>query len=535
MDAIFWGGIQRFVEALTEAAPTILVGLVLAAIFQRLLGPDGTRRLFGHGTRSGLVRAWALGMLLPVCSLGVIPVARELKRIGLSTGTVLAFALAAPLFNPLSVLYGLSLSEPLVIFAFAMASLLVVTAVGVAYDRLFPEGVIAEAPRPAVRYGPRRMVALLVAAARELVGPTTAYIGLGLLGVVLLNALVPAGSLMNRMERTNPYAVLEMTAVAIPAYATPMVAMSQLGSMFQHGNSVAAAFVLLTLGAGLNLGLIAWMVGAYGVRRAALWLGGLVVVVVGLAVLMDAPLTPRGVEPAGHTHAFDIYCCPFHPGGGSLEAVRRELADEVLPHELKALGVLAGLALVGLSLRRLDRTWRIDDWLEQTAPEGLAERPRSRFDLTIPGPVLGGIGLAGLIAFSVMACYTYYPPADQIFEDLGILKAEVLSAATSGNADHANYFIPMYQDWVRRLQVSVYLREGHLSAYRRTKARVLIDKVERLKHAVDDRDAEEVRHYFSAVTVAHRRLRTAFGPAGPPAPVPAATPRSAQGAAPPRR
>ena len=45
-----------------------------------------------------------------------------------------------------------------------------------------------------------------------------------------------------------------MAGVAIPAYVTPLVAMSQLGSMFQHANSVGAASVLLTLAPGSTWG-----------------------------------------------------------------------------------------------------------------------------------------------------------------------------------------------------------------------------------------------------------------------------------------
>lgn len=512
MDAIFWGGLQRFIEALTEAAPTILVGLVVAAILQRLLGSTGTRKLFGHGTRWALPRAWAIGMLLPVCSLGVIPVARQLRRAGLSAGTILAFALTAPLFNPLSVLYGLSLSEPVVIFSFATASLLVVTVVGVLFDRLFPGNAEPEPEAAPVRSGPRRMIALVASGAREMAGPSTGDILIGLLGVVALSAVLPPGSLMSRMERSNPYAAIEMTAAAIPAYATPMVAMSQLGSMFQHGNSVAAAFVLLTFGAGLNLGLLAWICRTYGLKRSALWMFGLLVSVLGLALLMAEPLTPRGVQPAGHTHAFDIYCNPFHPGTASFAEVARKLSEEVMSHELKAVGVLAALGIVGLGLGRLDRRWRLEDWLEQVPDPSAGSRERPRFDVAIPGAMLGGIALLGLIVFSVMACYTYYPPPEQIFDDLNIIKTEVLSAALAGQVQHAEYFIPLYQDWTRRLQVSVYLREGHLSPYRRMKARVLIDKVERLKHAVQEGDNQEVRQYFDAVTQAHRRMRRSYLP-----------------------
>ena len=49
--------------------------------------------------------------LLPVCSIGVIPILREMKRIGIRPGAITAFALSAPLFNPLSLMYGLTLSR----------------------------------------------------------------------------------------------------------------------------------------------------------------------------------------------------------------------------------------------------------------------------------------------------------------------------------------------------------------------------------------------------------------------------------------
>ena len=82
IENIFWGGVLRFSQALVQAAPTIFVGLIVAGIFRRLLGHENTRRLFGCGTRRELLQAWLIGMLLPVCSLGVIPIAREMRARG---------------------------------------------------------------------------------------------------------------------------------------------------------------------------------------------------------------------------------------------------------------------------------------------------------------------------------------------------------------------------------------------------------------------------------------------------------------------
>jgi uncharacterized membrane protein YraQ (UPF0718 family) len=507
--AIFWGAVLRFAQAVIQATPTILVGLVVAGIFRRLLGHENTRRLFGTGTWRELPQAWCLGMLLPVCSLGVIPIARELRRARISGGAILAFAMTAPLFNPLSMLYGLTLSEPFVILSFAFCTVLVVTIVGLIWNRLFPDTVIEEPSPPPVAYGLRRMAAIVVLAAREIVGPSLGFILIGLLGVVLLSVVLPRGSLQATMEHTNPYAPVAMTLVAIPAYTTPLAAMSQLGSMFQHANSVGAAFVLLTLGAGINLGLIAWVLRTHGVPRGLAWLAMLVTVVLGLAYATEKPLFPSEIEPAGHTHAFDIYCRPFDPGERDLAPrVLAKLQEDPQPFERVGLIVLASLVVTGLVLRGLDRRWRVEDWLER-----LPERPdraRSGLDITIPAPILGVIALAGLVGLSVVGCYAYYPSASEVFEEMTSLRAEVLTAALSGNQKHAEHFIPVWDDWTRRLQVGVFLREGTLSPYRRTKAKVFRDRLEFLKHAVQENDKDEIREYVGKVSAAYGRMRRAY-------------------------
>jgi uncharacterized membrane protein YraQ (UPF0718 family) len=507
--AIFWGAVLRAAQALVQAAPTILVGLVVAAVFRRLLGHEGTRRLFGSGTRRELLQSWLVGMLLPVCSLGVIPIAREMRRARVSGGAILAFAMTAPLFNPLSMLYGLTLSAPFVILSFAFCTMIVVTAVGAAWNRLFPGSTYEEEPPLPVEYGAKRMIAIVVAAGREVTGPSIAYIVIGLLGVALLSIALPRGSLQSTMEHTNPYAPLAMTAVAIPAYATPLVAMSQLGSMFQHANSVGAAFALLTLGAGINLGLIVWISRGYGLVRCAAWLLLLIGVVLSIAYAIEEPLHPREIEPAGHTHAFDIYCQPFEAGQHEpAHAVVAKLKQDLRPFERVSLTVLLSLVGVGAVLRALDRRWRIEAWLERASPPaGACRRP---LDFVVPAPVLGGLALAGLVVMSVIGCYAYYPPTYEVFDEMSILRAEVLTAAMSGNTKHAAHFIPRWDDWTRRLQVGVVLREGSLTPYRRMKAKIFRDRLELLKHAVEEGDTDEARELVNSVDRAYGRMRRVY-------------------------
>jgi hypothetical protein len=300
-----------------------------------------------------------------------------------------------------------------------------------------------------------------------------------------------------------------MAGVAIPAYASPMTAMAQLGSMFQHANSVGAAFVLLTLGAGINLGLIAWVLRKYGPLRGLAWLVVLLAVVLAIAYAIEEPLYPREITPPGHTHAFDMYCRPFHPGESRpAQVVAAKLRESLQPFERVSLVVLGSLVAAGLAFRALDRRWRIESWLER--PPRPSDRPPGWLDLTVPAPALGGAALVGLVALSIVGCYAFYPTPAEVFEEMTILKAEVLTAATSGDRKHVEHFVPVWDDWTRRLQVGAFLREGSLSPYRRMKAKVFRDRLELLKHAVEEGDRDETKDFVAQVSKAYSGMRRAF-------------------------
>lgn len=507
IETLIGGFVLRFLQSLFSAAPFILAGLVIAGVFYRLMGREMTSRLFGGNSKRSLAQAWLVGMLLPVCSLGVIPVIREMRRMGLKGGTILAFAMSAPLFNPLSVLYGLTLSEPLAIIAFAFCSLIVVTGVGYVWDRLFPDSGAAETSTTEVSYGIKRMIAIGVAAAREAGGVSALYILIGLIGVSLLGVIVPSGGLQHAMNGDNPIAPLTMTAVAVPVYATPMLAMSQLGMMFQHANSPGAAFVLLVLGAGMNLGLVIWMFRQYGWKRSAVWFGLLLIVVLSLAYGVDRPLFPHEIDPADHTHAFDIYCRPFADAVPNVvSAVMLKLKQDTQAFELYATALLGGIVLIGVLLNILDRKHRIETWLERK-PE--VSEP-SKFDVVVPGSVLGGLVLVGLVIASVVGCYAYYPPPDEVVEEMRIAKAEALGSALSGDAVHSKYWIEICDDWSRKLEVGTFLRDWKLSEYHRMKARIYREQLELLEHEFEDNEPEEVRRLVAKIGRTQIRLTAAY-------------------------
>lgn len=514
-EAIFWGTCLRITQAALQAAPFIFTGLCIMGLFHRLMGQQHTRWLFGSNSIASLLQAWIIGLLLPGCSLGAIPIVKQLRRSGIAAGTILAFALSSPLFDPLSILYGLTLSKPFTIVAFALCSLVVVTISGSVFDRFFPE-VEPECPEPpATPHGIKRLLAILVVMARESVSSTAGYIAIGLAGVGMLSVMLPPGSLQRTMAHDNPWSPLVMTAIAIPAYATPMTAMGQLGSMFQHGNSIGAAFILLVFGAGLNLGLLAWIIRNYGVKKSLVWMGLMLAIVLGLSYGIERPLYPKELEAADHTHAFDTYCQPFasfatSPSGGYPAEIWRRIRLETQPHEIAGAAMLVLMVGLGGLLSWLDRYWVIETWLNRPT-EPASSRERRTWDITIPGPVLAGIGLLTIIAFSVVGCYAYYPTPSETLDEMNLAKTEALGAALTGHREHALHWIPVCESWNRRLQVGAYLRHWQLSDYHRMKAQVFRDRLEALEHMVENRDSgEEIRRQIALTSRAFVRLSTAY-------------------------
>ena len=122
------------------------------------------------------------------------------------------------------------------------------------------------------------------------------------------------------------------------------------------------------------------------------------------------------------------------------------------------------------------------------------------------------IAFLGLVIASVFGCFLYYPPREQIFKEMRFVHTEVFSAANSGQFEAALYWAPIYEDWNRKLMVSEYLRGRPVTRYQRMKSRILSDRLERLKHELEDQKLESCREMVIPMNRSFERLKSAFRP-----------------------
>jgi uncharacterized membrane protein YraQ (UPF0718 family) len=506
MSMLILGPLVRIAQAFLHAAPTVLVGILVAAILRVLIRREQTSALFGGRSWRQLPQAWGLGMLLPVCSLGAIPIMSELRRAGIQGGTIMAFGLTAPIFNPVSLLYGLSLSRPLVILSICVCSFVIVTIVGASWDYIFATPPVAQEKNPRFPYGLRRILGVGLTVLRLGWNRDTVWMMLGIFGVGLLSLALAPNSLQQSAEHDDPLAAWRMAAIALPAYVTPMEAMVQLSNMFQHGNSIAAAFTLLILGTGMNLGVVAWSFHHFRGSKTLAWLLITIGLVLGMGYLLNAWLYPQGIIPEGHTHAFDSFCRPELPTPGSAMAAALSLiVDQTQVHEGAAVAAW-GLLVVGGFV-----VWRLDPhqgW-EHKLLGDIATPPTSTTygDLVLPTWLVATLGLGGLLAASIFGCFVFYPPPPVVYRDIMAANAEVCSRVAAGDTRGAMLWLHIYEDQLNKLKVGSTIRGQTLSPYQSRKIEELEVALEELEHAMADAHTSEAKEIAGTVARTCYELR----------------------------
>ncbi len=132
MNTIWWG---------------ILVGIIMVGVLSKIPREFVISALGSNAGISGIVRATLAGVLLDLCSHGVLMVGAKLYERGVNIGQIMAFLIASPWnsFSLTLVLFAL-IGLPWTL-AFVLLSMLIAIIVGLIFDRLVKHGVLPSNPQ----------------------------------------------------------------------------------------------------------------------------------------------------------------------------------------------------------------------------------------------------------------------------------------------------------------------------------------------------------------------------------------------------
>lgn len=302
------GPAHVFLQLAMESAPALLLAYLLVGICHAFLPTDWLRSMT-RGSRFGqALRGVAVGLPLPVCSCGVVPIYRELMRQGTALAAGLAFLVATPELELAAVMLTWRLmGAEVAIVRVAMAAVL---ALGVGV-------LVASLARPWSRPEPATDDALPAAvdapwrerwrlALRFGFGPAVDGTATWILAGLLLSAVLMP--FVDREWIASLPAGIDVPVAALlglPLYvcatgSTPLAVM-----LLVQGLSPGAVLAFLLTGPATNVTTFGVLTRLHGLRTAAIfalamWLGA---VGLGYAAnwLLPAPRIPT-LDADGHSH-----------------------------------------------------------------------------------------------------------------------------------------------------------------------------------------------------------------------------------------
>ena len=90
-----------FLGLTMEAIPFIVIGVTISAIIAKYVNSSWVRKYKSKNYFISHIQSMFIGLFLPVCQCGNVPLAKRLSIIGFKPSEVITFMLAAPIFNPL--------------------------------------------------------------------------------------------------------------------------------------------------------------------------------------------------------------------------------------------------------------------------------------------------------------------------------------------------------------------------------------------------------------------------------------------------
>ncbi len=329
--------VRQFLWAFTASAPYFLLGLLVAGIL-RVFVPDALLiRWLGGSRRRSVLVASLLGVPLPICSCGIVPLSITLRRKGAGRGATMAFLISTPETGvpSIALTWGLlgplmAVVRPLVSWITALLAGLFIEAADDEADdpteqESFPDGDSGETatddtcscddtgscsagtdadtateaatdpdPEPDTSGVTPRIREALRYGFVELLSELSLWLLVGLALTAVIAAAVPDGVFEGKLLGTGLPAMLLAIAIGLPLYmcasgSTPMAA-----ALVAKGISPGAALVFLLTGPATNVATVTMVRRIYGDRFLRIYLGTIAGVAIAAGLGFNALLSMTG-------------------------------------------------------------------------------------------------------------------------------------------------------------------------------------------------------------------------------------------------
>lgn len=280
MIEVFENILMTTLNIFTDTASWLVISFIFAGILRNILTPEKFQKSLGNRKISSLVKATISGLLLPICSCGVIPLGFSMYYAGAYLGPTLAFMTSTPIINPVALLMTFGLLGPKIGIIYLITGLIAPIIVGVISNRfagieLSVNYSINENPIIKFEEEKKGFVEKIISgmqwAFTDLGYPVSKYVvpGIALAGIIL--ALVPQTYIQNYLGSPGMLSLGGIAILSGVMYVCAVGHIPFIAAIVAAGASPGTAITFLMTGAATNIPELISMYKLIGKRAVLLY------------------------------------------------------------------------------------------------------------------------------------------------------------------------------------------------------------------------------------------------------------------------
>ncbi len=262
-------------NVLLALSPWLLLGTGVAGMMQVLLPEDFLKRQLSGPW--GVLKAVALGVPLPLCSCGVIPVGMGLKNGNASDGAIVGFLISTPQTGVDSILVSASfLGWPLAVFKLLSATITGLLGGWLTDFTSNTTEPLQTAPLTTItkQQPPRHAnrIAVLFGHSMMLLRSLWGWLFIGIITSAAIEAFVPNHVLAGLAEYGSLAAMFGTLLIAIPLYVCATASVPIAAALVAAGLPAGAVLVFLMAGPATNVATLGAIYRTLGLRPLMVYL-----------------------------------------------------------------------------------------------------------------------------------------------------------------------------------------------------------------------------------------------------------------------
>ncbi len=268
-----------------EISPYLILGFFFAGIIHILLGESYIKKHFAKSGIVSTIKAAILGIPLPICSCGVIPLAESLRKEGASKSSVMSFLVSTPSSGVDSIFATYALMGPVFAIFRPIASLFSGIIIGVATHFQEKENYSEELTSNTVKQK-KSIKDIFVYGFSILPSEIAQWLLIGVVVGGVISAIIPDNFSTDYLSVPFLHYFVVLI-ISIPLYVCATGSIPIAASLLMKGILPGAVLVFLIAGPATNTVTLSFVYKRLGKRVAAVYLVTIIITSVILGILFD--------------------------------------------------------------------------------------------------------------------------------------------------------------------------------------------------------------------------------------------------------